>query len=333
MATTDNRVEVAFPSDENYVCGLEVTAASMAKHMPCDVTLSINVLDGGIHDDTFKLFVEKIKRIHERTEFTRLPINESVFAGYPEWAGNRMTYARLMLAELLPDVDHVIYCDTDYIWLTDVTELWKLRNDDVIFQSSRDGAPETERKESQWYKNNGFQFDSMRYFCAGLSFYNLRLFRKENIIRQVNDFLVAHPDVPFADQTAMNIVLGNRVQLLPQKWQRFSRDVTATDINSGCAIHFAGEVPWRRLGLWINTITDSMLIWHRFNAMINGISTWQSLRCWYNAGEILRRRLLFYIASRSFWRFFFFIFLRLTGRGVYISNFKIWCRSLRGMRI
>ena len=208
MATADNRVEVALPSDENYVCGLLVTAASMAKYMPTDVTLSINVLDGGIHDDTLASFAEKIKGIHERTEFRRLPIDESIFAAYPKWSGNRMTYARLMLAELLPDVDHVIYCDTDYIWLTDVTELWKLRDDNVIFQSSRDGVPETEQKERKWHEKYGFPFDSSRYFCAGLSFYNLRLFRKERVIKQVSDFLVAHPDVPFADQTVINVLLG-----------------------------------------------------------------------------------------------------------------------------
>lgn len=328
MATSDNRVEVALPSDENYVCGLLVTAASMAKYMPPNVTLSINVLDGGIHYDTFVLLVDKIRSIHERTEFRRLPIDESVFAAYPKWSGNRMTYARLMLAELLPDVDHVIYCDTDYIWLTDVTELWELRDDTIVLQSSRDGAPETERRERVWHECNGFEFDPERYFCAGLSFYNLHLFRQEQIIRQVSDFLVTHPDVPFADQTAMNVLLGQRTRLLPQKWQRFSRDVTNAEIIAGCAIHFAGEVPWRKLGLWVNTITDAMLVWHRFNAFLYGISTWSSLRRWYGASEIIRRRILFYLAILPVMRTLFFMFLHFTGRGVYIPNLKIWCRRL-----
>lgn len=329
MATVDNRVEVALPSDENYVCGLLVTAASMAKYMPSDVTLSINVLDGGIHDDTFASFTDKVRGIHERTEFRRLHIDESVFADYAEWSGNRMTYARLMLAELLPDVDHVIYCDTDYLWLTDVSELWKLRDDAVILQSSRDGAPETELRERVWCEKNGLAFDPERYFCAGLSFYNLRLFRQEQIIRQVSDFLVAHPDVPFADQTAMNVLLGQRVRLLPQKWQRFSRDLTDEELKLGCAIHFAGETPWRNLGLWITTITDSMLVWHRFNAHIHHISTWQSLRCWYGTCEIIRRRLVFHLALIPIFRNLFFYLLRHTGRGAYIADLEVWCRPLK----
>jgi len=47
------------------------------------------VLDGGIHDDTFATFAARVKSLHKRTEFRRLPIDESVFAAYPKWSGNR----------------------------------------------------------------------------------------------------------------------------------------------------------------------------------------------------------------------------------------------------
>ena len=72
MSSVNDRIEVALPSDENYLCGLLVTAASMAKYMPADVTLSINVLDGGIHDETFLSFANKVTGLHERTVFKRL---------------------------------------------------------------------------------------------------------------------------------------------------------------------------------------------------------------------------------------------------------------------
>lgn len=334
MHDQDDIVEVALPSDQNYVCGLVATAASMAKYCDKSVTLCINVLDGGIHDDTFADFEKLITGIKPNTTFRRLKIDEHVFDGYPAWSGNRMTYARLMLSELLPDKDHVIYCDTDYLWLCDVTRLWRLRDDKVILQSSRDGVPQTEVRESAWYAANGFKFDPERYFCAGLSFYNLRLFREEKIIFQVSDFLVKHPDVEFADQTAMNVLLGERVRLLPQTWQLFSRDLTNEDLQKGCAIHFAGEVPWRRLGLWVNTITDTMLLWHKFNAGLRGISAWKSLRGWYSASEIIRRRMTFHFATLPVVKHLFFLLLKLTGRGVYVkSEFGVWCRKLDWRRI
>ena len=329
MASRDDRVEVSFASDENFVCGLLVTAASMAKFMPKDVTLSINVLDGGIHEDTFQSFAGKIRQIHEKTEFRRLPINEETFVAYPSWTGSRMPYARWILADLLPDVDHVIYTDVDYIWFADVTELWRLRDDDIIFQSSIDGFPDTLSKERKWCERNALPFNADRYFCTGLSFCNLRRFRKEHIVKKVCDFLDVHTDVPFADQTALNVLLGDRARLLPQKWQRFSRDVTCKDLETGCAIHFAGERPWRELDHWTNTITDTMLIWHRFNAHLHGISVWRSLRRWYGALEIIRRRILFHVVSAPVLGRLFFAALRLSGRGVYEDHLKTWCRRMK----
>ena len=56
-------VHVALPSDENYIVGLTATAGSMAYHASRDVVLSIHVLDGGIHDDTFDAFAKKFQII------------------------------------------------------------------------------------------------------------------------------------------------------------------------------------------------------------------------------------------------------------------------------
>lgn len=330
MATTDNRVEVALPSDENYVCGLLVTAASMAKYMPSDVTLSISVLDGGIHDATFTSFTEKVKNIHEQTEFRRLRISEEDFSAYPEWSGNRMTYARLMLSELLPDVDHVVYCDTDFLWLCDIVELWKQRDDAIVLQSVRDGSPTTELVEQKWFEAHGFHFVPERYFCAGLSFYNLKLFREEKIGVKVCDFLKTYRDVRFADQTAMNVLLADRTRMLDLKWQRFSHVITDSDIKQGCAIHYAGDFPIVKRGWRINAISDIHMMWFWVYAWSNKITIWKAVSALYpgNACEIIFRRFLSCCVTNVVLRLFFFSFLILVRRQYHIPLFKVWCRKI-----
>lgn len=332
MSSVNDRIEVALPSDENYLCGLLVTAASMAKYMPADVTLSINVLDGGIHDETFLSFANKVTGLHERTVFKRLRINEADFADFPSWSGNKMAYARLMLPKLLPDIDHVIYCDTDYIWLKDITSLWQQRDDACILQSVRDGCEETIIREQKWFEKHGLPFNYQTYFCTGLLFFNLRMMREERTLEQAFDFLTKHPDVQFADQTTMNSLLGGRVRLLSSIWQLFSRNVTNSDLKTGCAIHFAGEVPWRRMTSWVYALSDTVIIWHRFNASIYGISLWKSLRQWYGAWEIIRRRSLFLLVTMPIIRSLFFLLLNISGRGIYIRHFKTWYRPLKWRR-
>lgn len=326
MASFDDRVEIALPSDENYVCGLLVTAASIAKYANKEATLVFNILDGGIKDDTFADFEKRILKLNPKCEFRRLKIDESVFAGFPAWSGNRMTYARLMLSNLLPDVDHVIYCDTDFLWTADIVELWKQRDDSIVIQSARDGSEGTESKEALWYSEHNLHFDSEKYFCAGLSFYNLKLFRDESIVQKVSDFLVKNPDVKFADQTAMNVLLGDRARLVERKWQAFSWNLQEKEVKAGCAIHFAGEIPWK-VGIWTNLLTDTKMIWHRFNAEIHGESVWKALRRYFTPKQIILRRGLFLLLTRV-WGFsgLFRFFLLLVRRGQYWEVTKPWLR-------
>ena len=87
---------------------------------------------------------------------------------YPKWNGNRMAYARLLLPEALPDVDYVIYCDVDFLWLRDVAELWKCRDSQYVLQSVKD-MDDTVQKEECWFRKNGLPFNSEKYVCCGLS--------------------------------------------------------------------------------------------------------------------------------------------------------------------
>ena len=82
MKSVDSRVEVALPSDQNYVHGLLVTAASMAAYANQNIVLSFNILDGGIANDTFREFSKRIQQIHPKTEFRRFRVNELEFAEF-----------------------------------------------------------------------------------------------------------------------------------------------------------------------------------------------------------------------------------------------------------
>lgn len=211
-------VHIALPSDQNYVIGLKVTAGSIAHFASKDVSLKIHILDGGINDDSYFDIVSKINKLHPHIEFNRIIVNENLFRNFPNWSGNKMTYARLMLSEALPDVSHVIYSDTDFLWLIDIVKLWNEKSSDKIFISAQDCVTLLE-KEFEWNKLHNFEFDASRYFCAGLSFYNLVRFRQEQIPLKVSQFLTEYPDVPFADQTALNHILFGRVYFAPRYWQ------------------------------------------------------------------------------------------------------------------
>ena len=320
-------IHIALPSDENYVQGLTVTAVSIALYAHPDARLHFHILDGGIREESFAGFTACVARVNGKACFSRYRIDDSAFADFPAWSGNKMTYARLLLPALLRDVDFVIYCDSDFLWLADIGELWSERDKAFILQSSRDGCPRTERLEQEWCERHGFPFDPERYFCAGLSFYNLSAFRHEKIVDQVFDFIRKFPDVCFADQTALNHILRGRVRLLPQKWQRFTRDVMPEELSKPIVLHYAGEVPWKRGGWW-ELLTDTIWLWHRFNDRIVGAQG-GSLAIYFKPWQILFRRSLARLLVQAPLRYLFYRICQISGRGGYCAGFDTWVRPLR----
>lgn len=295
--TQSEKIEVALAADDGYFCGLFVTACSIAESANPDIALTFTILDGGITTAHWDMLRQRVCELHPKCDFRRLPVDEQLFAEYPAWHGNKMAYARLMLPTALPEVDWIVYCDVDFLWLRDIGELWAERDDSLAFIGVQDLHLGTRLSEKAWFEARGYPFDLDNYFCSGLCFMNLRAFREEGLVGRIKDVLDKHKDIQFPDQAALNIVTWGRRKLVDGRWQRFSERLTREDLKAGVVIHHAGDVPWkkRKGGRGIDFISDAKLLWHRANARYLGITAWQSLRKTFSPMEILRKRLAVYL--------------------------------------
>ena len=324
-----NEIHVALAADTRYLPGLELTAASMAVRASPGVRLCFHILDGGIDDSDFAAFAGLMKCLRPDNAVVRHRLAETRDRDFRDVYGKRMTYKRLLLPAVLSDLDFVVYCDVDFLWLGDVAELWALRNPKLFFQSTHDRAPETIDHESSWFAARGVPFDAERYFCAGLLLMNLRKLRDEDVMARVFAFLDEHPDVNLADQSALNAVVQEKTGFVPQRWQVFSRDVVfGRDAEKPAAIHYAGELPWLRWSR-LDMLTDTILFWHRVNAAMRGLSLWGALLLHFRADEIVVRRTLFLFAASPLTSWLFKLLLVLSGRKGYGRRFGMWWRRVR----
>jgi lipopolysaccharide biosynthesis glycosyltransferase len=291
MANQGDRVEIAMLSNQAYLEGLKVTAASIALYADPAVRLRLHVLDGGIEDDAFARFASQISRLHAHVEVCRHRVEESLFADWPTWNGNRMTYARLLMPRLLADCDRVIYTDTDVLWLAPVDELWQMLRGDALILAARDND-ETSSRENAWYASKGLSAPGDDYFCAGVMAVDLEGFRRENVIERVFEFLSAHKDAKFADQTALNTLLPGRVQVADSCWQTLTPSLRGP-LCGPIVLHYANEVPWRQRHRW-NLLSDAAVLWHAFNDSCCGKRQGAaSLQRHYTRNEVLFKRGLF----------------------------------------
>ena len=287
-------VEVAMASDAGYAVGMYVTAASIALYASEDVCLSFTFLDGGIPDVEFNSFIKNLMRCHPSVSYRRIKVDESVYDEFPSWRGNKMAYARFMLINELRDIDFVIYCDVDFLWMKDIAELWKMRDENVVLQAVKDPGVTT-TKEPQWFRDHGYEFNAQTYLCSGFLFMNLKMLREENFEEKAFALIRKHPDFLFADQESFVILLGERTRFLDDSWMRFTTKLKSDDFSKPLVCHFVNDVPWKPSDTLTSGLRDATMAWKLLADRIGVVKLTTKDRLFYILTRMPVARHLFYL--------------------------------------
>lgn len=293
----DECVEIALASDRNYFRGMAVTACSIAKHADERSKIRFHLLHIGFTEDDKVWLTEKIKAFHRLSEIVYYDVSDVDMSDFPVYASSKMTYARLVLPRLLPGIRYVLYSDVDILWLDDICGLWALRESVGLFGCVREPSAATVAIEYKWFSAEDLPFDADRYFCAGISLYNLNEVRRRDAFSAVLEFGRTHKGYNCADQSMLYGALGDEVFLLPDKWQVFPRNGVPGKKGDPMVLHYAGEAPWKFSRL-SRMLTDVQLLWFEMAAEVFGETKWRSLRRFYSAWEIVVYRMIFLLIFR-----------------------------------
>lgn len=271
------RVEIALEANDRYFWGLCVTATSISVNASKNLILSFNLLLDDVPSSKVDLLVKRLSELHPNIQCKTYSISLELFKDYPTLHGNHVTYARLLLPNLMPESDYVIYSDVDFLWLTDIGELWAQRNPDIILQGVVEG-PNIQR-EQEWATSRGLPFNPESYICAGLCFFNLALMRKEGSVDKMFAFLKEHPDILMHDQTTLNLCFVNRIRLLPTKWMEYDLGNKFNEKSSNVWHYSGGNAPWNVIrGLHTTRWWKAFFCWHSYSGLFYDTNTLASVR-------------------------------------------------------
>lgn len=296
------QIHVALASDNNYFEGLLVTATSIAQTCSRPECLTFHLLDGGITQENYTYLNARLSSFG--CQLSRISMNQDLELGkFKIYHGSKMTYARLLLPDLLPDVAHVIYSDVDILWHADIAELWDGLSTNAILHyvpPHPNSFSKLGSEESKWFTDNGFCVKPERYFCAGMIVMNLGKLRLENLSTKMVALLEEHyGQVPQNDQTVLNAFMGcrNDTKALDYKWQIGTGNTTIIPDDKSFVLHYAADTPWKTIHANHHMLTDAFLLWHKAHAQMRGISIWQSLRSCNSPIDIIAGRTLYLLAS------------------------------------
>ena len=289
-------ITIGCATDTKYVMPLAVMLRSLLMHRKEPLPLVVYVLDGGVsEDDKTRLCTSCAS---DGVEIHWLPLGHASFPGLPLWGGmSPMTYARLLLPELLPESLHkIIWLDSEMIVQGDITALWNAELGDwaalavqdlvVPHFSSRYGVPR--------YIELGLAGNA-KYFNAGVMVVNLDWWRRNQVAHKVLRYLRDNRQgVYFHDQEGLNVALANHWRELDPRWnqiasvagRRFLKvrhlDTEKYDevIHEPFIIHFAGSwKPWT----YHNANPSRNLYFHYLD-----MTAWAGWRPQHTARTVLR---------------------------------------------
>ena len=169
-----------------------------------------------------------LERTYERCEINIIEISDENFQNANTKRYPLATYYRLILADLLPDINRIIYLDGDTLIYTDLSEMYNLDMENNIILGFVDNS---------YKKAEEFGIKTYKYIVAGVLLINLKKIRKENFTSKFFEFMDKNQDkLTQEDQTVINIVLHGRIGFLPPKfgiWNFVNKEAVLRHNNYG----------------------------------------------------------------------------------------------------
>ncbi|XP_064634275.1 glucoside xylosyltransferase 2-like isoform X2 [Lineus longissimus] len=180
-------------------------------------------------DDRLKpLFIEKIdtwpSRFRSKVKLTLYPITYPSYVNYDEWKRifKMCATQRIFLPDILPNIDSVIYIDTDVLFMRPIDDLW---DHFTKFNTTQIAAlaPESEDKATGWYN----RFARHPYYGplgvnSGVMLMNLTGMRAMGWVeKMVAHFREYKLMITWGDQDLINILFHyhpDKLYIFPCEW-------------------------------------------------------------------------------------------------------------------
>ncbi|MGN0854734.1 MAG: glycosyltransferase [Kiritimatiellia bacterium] len=206
-------VHICMIADDNYVMPTSVAMTSFINHKDSSETYHFHIVAAALSAETqavFKSFArpDVIVDILEQ--------DPAVFAGAHKFDPHAVCVAsvsalfKFMLADLLPDLDKVLYMDGDIVARHSLGEIYKVGLGDNYAAVVADSG--------QIYYKHDYVKRVRRYFNSGVMLLNLKRMRQDDMSRVLLDCKRAQQDSNLMDQNVFNVVFDGHVKYLPIRY-------------------------------------------------------------------------------------------------------------------
>lgn len=242
-------IPIFFACDENFVKYMMVTMYSVMEHASLEHTYGFYVLNTGISE----------QKKHDVTEMVNDFSKGTFKVEYVDVTGNlkalqeqlpirdyysKTTYYRLLIPEMFPEYDKVVYLDSDVVVLGDISEFYQYDVGDNLVGAINDQLVQQMDVFGEYVEQVlGVSRDA--YFNAGVLLMNCKQLRDQNFSGKFLELLNTYTFIVAQDQDYLNVITKGKVKWLPVKWNVEASSEIEVPEDEICLIHYnMAAKPW-----------------------------------------------------------------------------------------
>ena len=215
-----NQIHIALAFDSNFIYPPLVLMTSILENNNKDKNLVVlHLLLPEDFDVTKMNIIETLRNKYEvKINYYFIP---NIFNVYQKWGETYTIYYKMLLPMMFPDLDRIIYLDSDVLVFKDLLEMYNLPfNDNYVL-----GYPSHDAKYIDKLADN-----VKAYVNGGVLMFNIKKLRKENKdIELIQYTFDKNEYLSFLEQCAMNVVFLPKVGILPLKYGVLLYDIDVYD--------------------------------------------------------------------------------------------------------
>lgn len=254
-----NTIPIAFAFDNNLILPACVCISSLMMNAKKDTFYDIFILHSA-HVSLKKEELDKLPKYYKNCRIQYRQVDNTFDSAFEIRGITSATYYRLLIPELIPEYDKIIYADVDIIFRMDLSSLYNSDlGDNYIAATLELGMNLTE--DGKRYINSMKELSLGKYIQAGFIILNSKVLKGENIVSEFKKW--SNKKLKFQDQDILNIVCSGRIHYLSLEYNMtdysysfairkpelisdlFSNETIDFAVNHG-NIHFNGHKPWKK---------------------------------------------------------------------------------------
>ena len=252
-------IPVVFAFDKNLVMPACVCISSLLMNAKKDTSYDIFILHPANQSMTQTDLV-KLPEYYDNCKLTFRPVGNEFDNAFEIRGITTPAYYRLLIPEIIPEYDKIIYSDVDVIFRRDLSDLYSIDLAGVYMAATYDVGMNL-GKDGVAHINAAKGLVLGKYIQSGFILLNSSKLKNDGLVKRFKE--EAKKQYKFQDQDILNVVCGKNLKVLPAEYNM--TDYTFYYLNSGDeliksgyikeeeiseakqygTLHFNGHKPWK----------------------------------------------------------------------------------------